>query len=109
MGSDMEDKLKELEAKYKGKLRELRESQEGNREMTYDIEDTEEQIKAHNKAISKTEKEIERYKKEKDRCEQLLKNASDELANVSMVNSELRNTLEKEEAKSQALEDALKS
>lgn len=109
MQGDMEDKLSELETIYKGKLRELRESQEKNREMTYDIEDTEDQIKAHDKAITKTEKEIDRYKKERDRCEQLLKNATDEVANVSMVNSELRNTLEKEEAKSQALEDALKS
>lgn len=109
MEEDMEEKLAQLESKYKSKLRQLRESQERNREMQYDIEDTEEQIKSHNKAIGKTEKEIERYKKERERCENLLKEATDELVNVSMINSELRNTLEKEEAKSQALEDALKS
>nr|XP_009861454.2 coiled-coil domain-containing protein 178-like isoform X1 [Ciona intestinalis] len=109
MHKGMREKIYNLEEKYRNSLKSLRELQETNRDMKYDIEDMNDEIKTCDKAVSKAEREIERYRKERDRCEQQLKTAGDEVSNISMINIELKNQLEKEETKSQSLEDALKS
>lgn len=43
-----------------------------------------------NKAVAKSERESERYGKERERCEVQLKNASDEVTNITMINIELK-------------------
>jgi len=44
------------------------------------------------KAIMKAEREIERFQKERERCEAQMKTASDDVANISMINNELKGT-----------------
>nr|CAB3228302.1 coiled-coil domain-containing protein 178-like [Phallusia mammillata] len=109
MHQDMRGRISDIEGQYKDSLRTLRELQENNRDMKYDIEDMNEEIKTCDKAVAKAERESERFAKEKERCEIQLKNASDDVTNITMINIELKTQLEKEETKSQALEDALKS
>ncbi|XP_076807263.1 uncharacterized protein LOC143450548 [Clavelina lepadiformis] len=106
---DKRSKIYDLEVEYKGALRTLRELQEVNRDMKYDIEDMSEEIKTCDKAMMKSEREIDRYRKERERCEKQLKLANEEVTNIAMINMELKNQLEKEEIKSQSVEDALKS
>ncbi|XP_039271313.2 coiled-coil domain-containing protein 178-like [Styela clava] len=109
LNDTMKEKIGALETKYHNSLRTLRKLQEDNRDMKLDIEDMNEEIKTCDKSISKCEREVERYKKERERCDSQLKEASTEVSRVTVINNELKIQLQKEETKSQAMEDALKT
>lgn len=46
-----------------------------------------------NKTVAKSERELERFQNERERCEKQLKETSEELRKISMMNIELKSEM----------------
>ncbi|XP_022102593.1 coiled-coil domain-containing protein 178-like [Acanthaster planci] len=97
----------DLEGESKRKLAELREQQSLCRQMSMEIEDTEQKLKNCAKQQVADAKNVERIKREMTKVETQLAVVDEEYDKIKVINTAIRNKLIGEEDKAQMMEDTL--
>ncbi|XP_038056711.1 coiled-coil domain-containing protein 178-like [Patiria miniata] len=107
MRNQQTKEVNDLEGESKRRLAELRQQESQCRQMSMEIEDTEQKLKTCAKQQVDDAKNVDRIKREMTKVETQLAVVDEEFEKIKIINTAVRNKLIGEEDKAQMLEDTL--